>query len=87
MRSGSGRAAAPCLACAGKRIGVKVIAVITVIAILAPSLPGQASRRVADIWLAGDVNLGDGGGKQLKNIALMVQGSEGIVNLERSRAG
>ena len=34
------------------------------------------------IWLGGDVNLGDGGKGQLKDIAGMVQGAVGIVNLE-----
>ncbi len=34
------------------------------------------------IWLGGDVNLGDEGNGQLKDIAGMVQGAIGIVNLE-----
>jgi len=35
-----------------------------------------------DLWLGGDVNLGDGGHKQLSGIAGIVQGAIGIVNLE-----
>lgn len=34
------------------------------------------------LWLGGDVNLGDGGKGQLQDIAGMVQGATGIVNLE-----
>lgn len=36
----------------------------------------------AELWLGGDVNLGDGGHEQLQGIAGMVQGAAGIVNLE-----
>jgi poly-gamma-glutamate capsule biosynthesis protein CapA/YwtB (metallophosphatase superfamily) len=38
--------------------------------------------RTADLWLGGDVNLGDGGHGQLQGIAPIVQGVMGIVNLE-----
>jgi Bacterial capsule synthesis protein PGA_cap len=38
--------------------------------------------RSIDLWLGGDVNLGDGGRNQLSNIAGIVQGAAGIVNLE-----
>jgi poly-gamma-glutamate synthesis protein (capsule biosynthesis protein) len=36
----------------------------------------------ADLWLGGDVNLGDGGRGQLQDISGIVQGATGIVNLE-----
>lgn len=36
----------------------------------------------ADLWLGGDVNLGDGGRGQLQGISGIVQGATGIVNLE-----
>jgi len=36
----------------------------------------------AELWLGGDVNLGDGGTGQLKAIAQIVQGAAGVVNLE-----
>jgi hypothetical protein len=36
----------------------------------------------AELWLGGDVNLGDGGRGQLQGIAGIVQGATGIVNLE-----
>jgi hypothetical protein len=35
-----------------------------------------------ELWLGGDVNLGDGGRAQLRSIAGIVQGAFGIVNLE-----
>jgi hypothetical protein len=35
-----------------------------------------------ELWLGGDVNLGDGGRGQLQGIAGIVQGAVGIVNLE-----
>lgn len=41
--------------------------------------PGAQS---AELWLGGDVNLGDGGRGQLQGIAGIVQGAVGIVNLE-----
>jgi len=39
-------------------------------------------QKSAELWLGGDVNLGDGGKAQLQNIDGMVQGAAGIVNLE-----
>lgn len=39
-------------------------------------------EKTAELWLGGDVNLGDGGKGQLQNIAGMVKGMPGIVNLE-----
>ena len=42
----------------------------------------QARPKSAELWLGGDVNLGDGGKGQLQNIAGLVQGAAGIVNLE-----
>ncbi|HEY6968701.1 MAG TPA: CapA family protein [Candidatus Angelobacter sp.] len=42
----------------------------------------QPRRQSAELWLGGDVNLGDGGKGQLQNITGMVQGASGIVNLE-----
>lgn len=42
----------------------------------------QAGDRTADLWLAGDVSLGDGGRGQLQSISGIVQGATGIVNLE-----
>lgn len=38
--------------------------------------------RSAELWLGGDVNLGDGGRGQLQGISGIVQGAAGIVNLE-----
>jgi poly-gamma-glutamate capsule biosynthesis protein CapA/YwtB (metallophosphatase superfamily) len=48
-------------------------------------LAGQRSNddeRSAELWLGGDVSLGDGGRGQLEGIARIVQGAVGIVNLE-----
>lgn len=42
----------------------------------------RAPEKSADLWLGGDVNLGEGGQGQLQDIAGMVQGATGIVNLE-----
>jgi poly-gamma-glutamate synthesis protein (capsule biosynthesis protein) len=42
----------------------------------------QEKPRDAELWFGGDVNLGDGGNGQLRNISGMVQGAVGIVNLE-----
>lgn len=39
-------------------------------------------EKSAELWLGGDVNLGDGGKSQLQDIAGIVQGAAGIVNLE-----
>jgi poly-gamma-glutamate capsule biosynthesis protein CapA/YwtB (metallophosphatase superfamily) len=42
----------------------------------------QERQKPADLWLGGDVNLGDGGSGQLQGIFGIVQGAAGIVNLE-----
>jgi poly-gamma-glutamate capsule biosynthesis protein CapA/YwtB (metallophosphatase superfamily) len=42
----------------------------------------QTDENSADLWLGGDVNLGDGGHGQLSGISGIVQGAAGIVNLE-----
>jgi poly-gamma-glutamate capsule biosynthesis protein CapA/YwtB (metallophosphatase superfamily) len=42
----------------------------------------RSNEKSADLWLGGDVNLGDGGNEQLQSIAPIVQGAVGIVNLE-----
>ncbi len=55
-------------------------AVIATIATLAAC--HRAPEKSADLWLGGDVNLGDAGKTQLRDIAGMVQGAVGIVNLE-----
>src|SRR5215471_12831134 len=44
--------------------------------------PDEANGKVADLWLGGDVSLGDGGRGQLQGISGIVQGATGIVNLE-----
>src|SRR5215472_9356199 len=53
------------------------IAVAGALAFASLSDPGPA-----DLWLGGDVNLGDGGRGQLQGISGIVQGATGIVNLE-----
>jgi hypothetical protein len=42
----------------------------------------EVKEEAAELWLGGDVNLGDGGHGQLQGIAGIVQGRAGIVNLE-----
>src|SRR5258708_12737847 len=44
--------------------------------------PQPAKTPEAELWLGGDVNLGDGGKGQLQAISGMVQGAPGVVNLE-----
>ncbi|HKF23798.1 MAG TPA: CapA family protein [Candidatus Angelobacter sp.] len=51
------------------------------------SLHLQAEEKTAELWLGGDVNLGDGGRGQLDSISGIVQGAAGIVNLEGPVAG
>jgi len=48
----------------------------------APRSSPQELIKMADLWLGGDVNLGDGGRGQLQGISGIVQGAAGIVNLE-----
>jgi hypothetical protein len=38
-------------------------------------------EKSAELWLGGDVNLGDGGRGQLQGISGIVQSATGIVNL------
>jgi poly-gamma-glutamate capsule biosynthesis protein CapA/YwtB (metallophosphatase superfamily) len=47
-----------------------------------PQPQPEAPVPSVDLWLGGDVNLGDGGRGQLQGIAGIVQGAVGIVNLE-----
>jgi hypothetical protein len=42
----------------------------------------QRQEKTAELWLGGDVNLGNGGHRQLDGISGIVQGAVGIVNLE-----
>jgi hypothetical protein len=42
----------------------------------------QREEKTVDLWLGGDVTLGDGGRGQLDGISGIVQGAVGIVNLE-----
>src|SRR5215469_14762924 len=42
----------------------------------------QNGDKTLELWLGGDVSLGDGGRGQLQGISGIVQGSAGIVNLE-----
>jgi Bacterial capsule synthesis protein PGA_cap len=64
---------------------VKTIAAIAAIIMIAGTLALsslRADEKSADLWLGGDVNLGDGGHGQLQDIGGIVQGAVGIVNLE-----
>lgn len=55
---------------------------IAIAAVLSLTACHHEPEKTADLWLGGDVNLGDGGKGQLQGIAGMVQGTIGIVNLE-----
>src|SRR5262249_59308625 len=51
-------------------------------AILSLTACRHSPEKSAELWLGGDVSLGDGGEKQLQDIAGLVKGTAGIVNLE-----
>src|ERR1700746_557523 len=59
-----------------------IMPVIAMVAMLSLAACHHAPERTLELWLGGDVNLGDGGKGQLQGIAGMVQGIPGIVNLE-----
>src|SRR5260370_29405249 len=60
-----------------------MIAVITIGGATAfNSFHFHPEEKYADLWMGGDVNLGDGGRGQLQGISGIVQGAAGIVNLE-----
>jgi poly-gamma-glutamate capsule biosynthesis protein CapA/YwtB (metallophosphatase superfamily) len=65
------------------------LAMIALVTINAASqekrIPG-GNQAITELWLGGDVNLGDGGHKQLDLLAGMVKGATGIINLEGSVA-
>src|SRR5215472_17512588 len=54
-------------------------AIATIAVILSVRASNQLTEGEAELWLDGDVNLGDGGRKRLDGIAGMVQGADGIV--------
>src|SRR5207247_7398204 len=61
--------------------GVRQIAAVMVIAVIASFIACRRQpEKSAELWLGGDVNLGDGGKEQLKAISAMVAGAIGIVN-------
>jgi poly-gamma-glutamate synthesis protein (capsule biosynthesis protein) len=65
------------------RIVLILIAVqITMMATASAVLASGFQEKSAELWLGGDVNLGDGRREQLQSISGIVQGSTGIVNLE-----
>src|SRR5262249_12288588 len=68
-------------------IARQVAVIVATAAILALTACHRAPEKSAELWLGGDVNLGDGGKGQLQGIAGMVQGASGIVNLEGPVAG
>ncbi|HEY6251014.1 MAG TPA: CapA family protein [Candidatus Angelobacter sp.] len=64
-------------------VNARHMAIATAIAVIV-SLTAchHPPEKSAELWLGGDVNLGDGGRGQLQSIAGMVPGTPGIVNLE-----
>jgi hypothetical protein len=58
------------------------MAAIVAMAIVLAFSSFRTAEKSADIWLGGDVNLGNGGSGQLQSMAGIVQGAAGIVNLE-----
>src|SRR5215510_7900602 len=74
-------------AAAWKAIAWRASARTIVVAIAATAIASLTAchhepEKSAELWLGGDVNLGDGGKDQLTAITGMVQGAAGIVNLE-----
>jgi poly-gamma-glutamate synthesis protein (capsule biosynthesis protein) len=61
------------------RLGLIITAMAAIVALTACH---RAPEKPVELWLGGDVNLGDGGKGQLRDIAGIVQGATGIVNLE-----
>ena len=54
-----------------------------IVAVMCLALQANSQeKKSADLWMGGDVNLGDGGREQLQGISGIVQGDAGIVNLE-----
>src|SRR2546421_684598 len=77
------RNAAVAVCHAHKSGAVRQIAAMMVIAVIASFIGCRRQpEKSAELWLGGDVNLGDGGKEQLKAISAMVAGAIGIVNLE-----
>src|SRR5205823_6448212 len=75
----AGSAGAPCFSGTGRWARVTG----TLIVLIAMSVMASGfQEKSAELWLGGDVNLGDGGGAQLQGISGIVQGAAGIVNLE-----
>jgi capsule synthesis protein PGA_cap len=84
MRKAPGRLVArawPFSACCAPA-WIVAIAIAAIIMLVSALVTAQNPANIADLWLGGDVNLGDGGRGQLKDIAGIVQGAAGIVNLE-----
>ena len=70
------------------RASVGIIAVAIATIAIANLIGCQhEAEKSAELWLGGDVNLGDGGKEQLRAITGMVQGAVGIVNLEGPVSG
>jgi poly-gamma-glutamate capsule biosynthesis protein CapA/YwtB (metallophosphatase superfamily) len=71
------------------RIVTAIAAAVAMIA-AATAAAGQRDEvvdRPVELWLGGDISLGDGGSGPLNGIARIVQGAAGIVNLEGPVAG
>lgn len=76
-----GAVAAGCWARRVARLAATMMLTLAAVAHLSsPNL--QREEKTVDLWLGGDVNLGDGGHGQLDGILGIVQGAVGIVNLE-----
>src|SRR5215471_21786439 len=76
-------------ACWAQRFAKPAAVVMLIIAAATnlSSVHRQFEEKTAELWLGGDVNLGDGGRGQLNSISGIVQGAAGIVNLEGPVAG
>src|SRR5579862_5755733 len=74
----AGPAAADCASAAGWRKKTQARTAIFVIAIsitiLSARVNSEVKEEAVELWLGGDVNLGDGGHGQLQGIAGIVQG-------------
>src|SRR5689334_4825657 len=64
-------------------VALKLAGAVAMIAAMLSAQPTTTKQqKPVELWLGGDVNLGDGGRGQLSDIAGIVQGAAGIVNLE-----
>src|SRR6266567_8447611 len=74
--------AVPGAGCWARTVVMLIAVPMAMMATANHSAASAFQEKSADLWLGGDVNLGDGGREQLQGISGIVQGATGVVNLE-----